>query len=93
MDSILLSGQRINFEATQKPFGKDATLVIPNANANINIHAQVSTQEARNTETNSAPITFISGNPAGSSAFSSGIMISSVSGGSADNVSDGKLLS
>ncbi|XP_038878066.1 protein SAWADEE HOMEODOMAIN HOMOLOG 2-like isoform X1 [Benincasa hispida] len=104
MDSVLLSGQRINFETTQKPLNKDTTLVIPNANANINVHAQTNTQEARNTETNSAPTTFNSGihsapttfnsgNPAGGSAFSVGIVTNTVSGGSADNVSDGKLLS
>ncbi|KAG6577010.1 Protein SAWADEE HOMEODOMAIN-like 2, partial [Cucurbita argyrosperma subsp. argyrosperma] len=82
VDSVLLSGQRINFEATQKP------------NANINVHAQTNTQEGRSTETNSAPTTLNSGNSAASSAFSSGIVTSnSVSGLSADNVSDGKLLS
>lgn len=106
MDSAQLCGQRINFETTQKPLSKDAALVIPNANANanINVHAQTSTQEARNTETNSvpttfnsgnhsAPTTFNSGNPASSSAFTSGIVTNTVSGGLADNVSDGKLLS
>ncbi|XP_008456011.1 protein SAWADEE HOMEODOMAIN HOMOLOG 2 isoform X2 [Cucumis melo] len=104
MDSVLLSGQRINFETPQNPLSKDAALVIPNANPHINAHAQTSTQEARNTETNTAPITFSSGNHnapttfnsanlAGSSAFSSGIVTNTVSGGSADNVSDGKLLS
>ena len=93
MDSVLLSGQRINFETSQNPLSKDAALVIPNANPHINAHAQTSTQEARNTETNTAPTTFNSANLAGSSAFSSGIVTNTVSAGSADNVSDGKLLS
>ncbi|XP_022941619.1 protein SAWADEE HOMEODOMAIN HOMOLOG 2-like [Cucurbita moschata] len=68
MDSVLLSGQTISFEATQRLLNKDATIVIPNANANINVHAQTSTQEARNTVTNSAPAVFNAGNHAGSSA-------------------------
>ncbi|KAG7031050.1 Protein SAWADEE HOMEODOMAIN-like 2 [Cucurbita argyrosperma subsp. argyrosperma] len=68
MDSVLLSGQTISLEATQRLLNKDATIVIPNANANINVHAQTSTQEARNTVTNSAPAVFNAGNHAGSSA-------------------------
>lgn len=93
MDSVLLSGPRLNFEGTQKPLGKDATMVAPNANLNVNVQAQTITQEVRNIETSSTPISFNSGNPAGSSAFLSGIATTSVSGGLGDNVSDGKLLS